>query len=84
MDIDYSNVYQNINLSFLFAGGLVKILIALLLFAIVFYSFMLILKIRVLQDTVEVSPQGLSKTVIIVNLLISIVGAILGFILILL
>lgn len=84
MDIDYSKIYQNINLSFFFAGGLVKLLVALILFAIVFYSFMLILKVRVLQDTVEISPAGIAKTLIAINLFVSLGGAILAFILILL
>jgi len=84
MDIDYTKIYQNINLSFIFAGGVVKLLTALVLFAIVFYSFMLILKVRVLQDTVEVSPAGFAKTALAVNLLVTLIGSLLAFILILL
>lgn len=84
MEIDYSKIYQNINLSFLFAGGIVKLLVALVLFAIVFYAFMLILKIRVLQDTVETTPTGISKVLVTANLLITISGSIIAFILILL
>lgn len=84
MNIEYSKAYQNIGMSFIFAEGIGKLLIALILFAIVFYSFMLVLKIRVLQDTVEVSPMGFAKTIILINLLISLLGTILAFILILL
>jgi hypothetical protein len=84
MDIDYTKIYQNINFSFKFAGGLLKILVGLILFAILFYSFMLMLKIRVLQDTVEVSPAGFAKTILAINLLVTLIGSLLAFILILL
>jgi hypothetical protein len=84
MDIDYTKVYQNINLSFIFGGGLIKFFTALILFAMVFYTFMLILKVRVLQDTVEVSPAGFAKTILAINLLVTLAGSIIAFVLILL
>ena len=84
MNIDYSNIYNNFDLGFSFAGGLVKILVGLLLFSILFYSFMLLLKIRVLQDTIDISESTISKIVITFNLIITLGGSILAFILILL
>jgi hypothetical protein len=84
METDYTGIYNKLNFSFLFAGGVVKLLVALILFAILFYSFMLVLKIRVLQDTVDVSPSGVAKVVIATNLLLTLAGSIIAFILILL
>ncbi len=84
MDIDYTGIYTNLNFNSLFAGGIVKILVALILFIIIFYSFMLVLKIRVLQDTVDVSSSGIVKIVIGANLLLTLVGSVIAFILILL
>jgi hypothetical protein len=84
MNIDYTDIYTNLNFNSLFTGGIVKILVALILFVIIFYSFMLVLKIRVLQDTVDVSSSGIAKIVIRVNLLLTLVGSVIAFILILL
>jgi hypothetical protein len=81
MDI---NMYEKIHLGVTFAGGVVKLLVGLILFAIVFYSLMFILKFRVLQDTVEITASPIAKLVIKVNLVISFIGAVLAFILILL
>jgi hypothetical protein len=83
MNIDYSNIYKGLNLGLTFTGGLVKILVGLILFAIVFYSLMFILKYRVLQDTIEISSGNLAKILIRINLVVSFGGAILAFILIL-
>ena len=84
MEIDYTGLYKNLNFSFLFAGGIVKLLVALILFAILFYSFMLVLKSRVLQDTVDLNSSGVAKIVIATNLLLTLVGSVIAFILILL
>jgi hypothetical protein len=79
MDID---VYENLGATF--AGGIVKLLVGLILFAIVFYSLMFVLKFRVLQDTVEIAANNIVKLVIKINLVISFLGTILALILILL
>ncbi len=84
MDIDYTNIYGDMNFGFGFAGGAVKLLVGILLFVVIFYAFMLILKVRVLKDTVDITQNSLAKIVITANLLISAGGAILAFILILL
>jgi hypothetical protein len=84
MDIDVGYMYKGINLGASITGGLVRILVGLLLFAIVFYAFMFVLKIRVLQDTVDLSNSNLAKLVITVNLIASLLGTVLAFVLILL
>lgn len=63
---------------------LLKLFVVIILMGIVFYSFMLILKLRVLQDTVEISTSNVAKIAITVNLIITIGGTVLAFILILL
>jgi len=63
---------------------LLKIFVAIILMGIIFYSFMLILKLRVLQDTVEISNGNVVKIAITVNLIVTLGGTILAFILILL
>ncbi len=63
---------------------LLKLFVAVILMGIVFYSFMLILKLRVLQDTVEISTGNVAKIAITVNLIVTIGGTVLAFILILL
>jgi hypothetical protein len=83
MNIDYSNIYKGLNIGMSLTGGLVKILVGLILFAIVFYSLMFILKFRVLEDTIDISSSNLAKLLIRINLVISACGAILAFILIL-
>lgn len=84
MNIDYTSIYDSINVGVSVTGSLVKVLVGLILFAIVFYSFMFILKFRVLQDTVDISYSVVSKLAVTVNLVISLLGAMLAFILILL
>jgi len=84
MDINYIDVYKDYNLGFSFVEGAIKLLVGLLLFGIIFYAFMLILKIRVLKDTVDIAQNNIAKLVITVNILVSTGGVILAFILILL
>ena len=84
MDINYTDTYGNLSLGFFSTGGFVKLLVGFILFAIILYSFMLILKIRVLKDTVDIAENSIIKTIITFNLVVSAGGAILAFILILL
>ena len=57
MDIDLLGVYNGIGFGGDIAGGLLKLLIGILLFGILFYSLMFVIKLRVLQDTIEISKQ---------------------------
>jgi hypothetical protein len=84
MDIDFLNVYSGISIGGSLAGVILKFLVSILLFGIIFYSFMFIIKLRVLQDTIDVSSSSLVKKIIGINLVITIIGSIISFILILL
>jgi hypothetical protein len=84
MNIDYGNIYKGINLGASITGGLIRVFVGLLLFGVLFYSFMFILKMRVLQDTIDISSGKFAKLVITVNLMVTLIGIILAFILILL
>lgn len=83
MDIDYTEIYNNFNITLGFGGGLLKLLITLILVIVLFYSFMLLLKVRVLQDTVELSPTNFTKVLLTINLVVTLIGSLLSFLLIL-
>jgi len=84
MNIDFINIYNGIGLGKSLVEVFIKILACLLLFAGLFYSFMLILKLRVLRDTMDISSSGVPKLIVVSNLIVSLVGSILALILILL
>jgi hypothetical protein len=85
MDIDYTGIYGNLNMvGFGLANGMIKLLVGILLFVAIFYAFMLILKIRVLKDTVDITENSIAKLVITANILLTTGASILAFILILL
>lgn len=84
MDINMLDIYKGISFEGSLAGGLLKLLIGLLLFGIIFYSFMFIIKLRVLQDTIDISSSSSVKRVITINLVVTLIGSIISFILILL
>ena len=85
MNIDFTDIYGDFNMvGFGIANGMIKLLVGILLCAVIFYAFMLILKIRVLKDTVDITENSVAKLVITFNILASAGGAILAFILILL
>jgi len=57
----------------------------IILFAVcIFYSFMLILKIRILRDTIDLEESNKVKAVVYINLLISLIAGILGIIIVVL
>ena len=61
-----------------------KLLVALILCGVIFYSFLLILKLRVLKDTVDIEEAKLVKLLAITNLSISGAVSAIVFVLILL
>lgn len=73
------NLEMGINLGILF-----KIPLIIFLVGNLFYCFMLILKIKILVDTVESQGNSQMKALAHINLAVSAVGATLGSILILL
>lgn len=84
MDISDIGIYNGVGLSGTILGGMLKFVIGLLLFGVLLYSFLLIIKLRVLQDTVEASGNTAIKRVSFINLIITLIGSLLSIILILL
>jgi hypothetical protein len=84
MGSNLPDIYNGVNIGMTFTGNIIRVLVGLLLFAIVFYAFMLILKFRILKDTVEIDTNNIDKLAITFNLIISLAGSVLAFILILL
>lgn len=63
---------------------LLKIPLIIILAVCIFYSFMLILKIRILHDTIDLEGSEKAKVLVYVNLVVSLVVGILGIIIIVL
>ena len=63
---------------------LLKIPLIIILAVCMFYSFMLILKIRILHDTIDLEGSDKAKVLVYVNLVVSLVVGILGIIIIML
>ncbi len=63
---------------------LLKIPLIIILAVSIFYSFMLILKIRILHDTIDLEGSDKAKVLVYVNLVVSLVVGILGIIIIML
>jgi len=63
---------------------LLKIPLIIILAVSIFYSFMLILKIRILHDTIDLEGSDKAKVLVYVNLVVSLVIGVLGIIIIVL
>ena len=63
---------------------LLKIPLIIILAVCMFYSFMLILKIRILHDTIDLEESDKAKVLVYANLVVSLVIGILGIIIIVL
>ena len=63
---------------------LLKIPFIIIIVVCIFYSFMLILKIRILRDTMDLEESNKVKAVVYINLLISLIAGILGIIIVVL
>ena len=63
---------------------LLKIPLIIILAVSIFYSFMLILKIRILHDTIDLEGSDKAKVLVYANLVVSLVVGILGVIIIVL
>lgn len=63
---------------------LLKIPLIIILAVSIFYSFMLILKIRILHDTIDLEGSDKAKVLVYANLVVSLVIGILGIIIIVL
>lgn len=65
-------------------GDILKIPLIVLLIGNIFYAFMLVLKVKILVDTVEAEGNSKIKKLVYLNLLISILIGIVGTIIIIL
>lgn len=63
---------------------LLKIPLIVILAVCIFYSFMLILKIRILHDTIDLEGSDKAKVLVYANLVVSLLIGILGIIIIVL
>ena len=63
---------------------LLKIPMIIILAVCMFYSFMLILKIRILHDTIDLEESDKAKVLVYANLVVSLVIGVLGIIIIVL
>ena len=63
---------------------LLKIPLIIILAVYMFYSFMLILKIRILHDTIDLEESDKAKVLVYANLVVSLVIGVLGIIIIVL
>jgi len=73
----------DINLSFDF-GGILKLPLILVLLGCLFYAFMLLLKIRILKDTIDLEGSPKMRVLVFLNLLISLIISIVGIVIIVL
>ncbi len=80
----YEQLFTNSLTLSLNLGDILKIPLIVILLANIFYSFMLVLKIKVLIDTIGTRSSGKIKKIVYLNLGISIVIGILGTFIILL
>ena len=83
MDI-YTNLFTTLPSFTLNLGDILKIPFVIFLIANVFYSFMLVLKVKILTDTVDSENNGKVRGVVYINLAISLITMIIATILILL
>jgi hypothetical protein len=65
-------------------GDILKIPLIVLLIGNIFYAFMLVLKVKILVDTVEAEGNSKIKKLVYLNLLISILIGIVGTVIIIL
>ena len=84
MDGIYEKLFEdtmrfNINL-----GDVLKLPLIVILIGNIFYSLMLVLKVKILVDTVESENAGKIKALVYINLLVSLVVALLATFIILL
>lgn len=83
MDI-YTNLFTTLPSFSLNLGDILKVPLVILLIANVFYSFMLVLKVKILVDTVDSENNGKVRGVVYINLIISLITMLIATILILL
>ncbi len=78
MDSIYDQFFTNTYRLSINLGGVLKLPMIVLLIGNIFYSLMLVLKIKILADTIESEANKKIKSIVYINLLVSIVIGILG------
>lgn len=63
---------------------LLKVPLAILVAGVIFYNMMMMLRIRILADTVDSNENGLMKKIAYVHTILSILGCLISLVLILL
>ncbi len=83
MELDILNKVTTLNLAqSVDIFGVMRIPIILLIAGIFFYSLMLSSKIKILRDTIELEGSGRVRTLVTLNLLLTLFIAILGIIIV--
>ena len=80
----YQDIFQNVWEPTINLGDVLKIPLIIVLIGVLLYSFMLLLKVRILVDTIDSEGNLKMKTLVTFNLFLSILGTVLGTIIILL
>jgi hypothetical protein len=85
MDRDfYDNLFENNNVPEVSLGDILTIPIILIALGNIFYSAMLLLKFKVLSDTVESYGKNKMKNLIYFNIIVSVIAGVIGTFLIIL
>jgi len=84
MENIYEKLFENTTSFSLNVGDLLKVPLILLLLGNIFYSVMLVLKIKIMIDTIESESNSKIKALVYINLLISVVVGIFATLIILL
>ena len=78
MDNIYTEIFSNTWEPVINLGDILKIPLVIVLVAVLLYSFMLLLKVRILVDTINSEGNLKMKALVSLNLLITIFATILG------
>ncbi len=84
MEDIYMNLFTSSSIFTLNLGDILKFPLIILLIANIFYSLMLVLKVKILSDTVDSYGNGRIKILVYLNLVISVLMGLIATILILL
>lgn len=84
MEDIYMNLFTSSSIFTLNLGDILKFPLIILLIANIFYSLMLVLKVKILSDTVDSDGNGRIKILVYLNLVISVLMGLIATILILL
>ncbi len=84
MESIYTQIFSNTWQPVINLGDVLKIPLVIILVGVLLYSFMLLLKVRILVDTINSEGNFKMKALVSINLIITIFATIIGTIIILL